>query len=848
MLGVVLGKAHRSCLKKEKTSVKSAFFSGLLLALLALQPFAQGAQPTQWEPRGVGGGGAFFCPSLSTTNENELYITTDMGDLYHSTDFGASYTVVNFTQCEGGHLAQVAFTSDPNIQYCLSGPAKTTDDGTTWSAITDPSGGNGCNYIFADPNSTTNLLISDRSNLYFSGDGGQTFNSVYNDTNSNLFIAGAFFDGANIYVGTIYGMLVSTDTGNTFNMSTASGLSGEIISFTGAKSSGVTSLFCLTAPSGTVSAGEEMQGIYDNNPLIINSTNVYNLIVRQNSWTQCANGLPSGETFAFIAMSLIDTQVVYVSGLGNDGYNFPLIYLTTDGGNTWNEVLGTDMLTNNNQNVIAGWDGWKGDQVYWWGGGSIGFAVSPLTPDIAASSDMGFFHMTTSQGALWQEAYTNIAYAHPAGTYTPTGQPYQSVGLDNTGCWDMAWSDANNIFVGFSDIVAIRSTDAGQTWAFNWTVNGSSSANSIWHCFYRIVKHPNGNLYACISTLHDLYESWVISESSINIWYYGLVLFSTDDGATWTPMYGLDSNGNPNGSPVFWVEPDPSNPNRMFASIANSTNGGIYVCNDINDGANAVWTMLNQPPRTLGHPGVITFLDDGTLLCSFEACYTGVFTASSGVFSGVYNASTGQMTWTDCCANYPNMQYYTKDVVVDPNDSTQNTWYAGVCDGWGGNGNDMGGLYKTTNRGQSWTRLTNNAGTVSCTFNPSNPAEMYVTTIENGLYYASDANTGTPTFSPVTAYPFRAPRRVYYNPYNNNEVWVLSDGNGIRVGNTSPTATLTTIKVTPGPVAVGAGGQQAFTATAYDQNNNLLSAQPTFSWSVSGGGGGFGGGGAGGSW
>jgi hypothetical protein len=301
-------------------------------------------------------------------------------------------------------------------------------------------------------------------------------------------------------------------------------------------------------------------------------------------------------------------------------------------------------------------------------------------------------------------------------------------------------------------------------------------------------------------------------------------------------MYGLDSNGNPNGSPVFWVEPDPSNPNRMFASIANSTNGGIYVCNDINDGANAVWTMLNQPPRTLGHPGVITFLDDGTLLCSFEACYTGVFTASSGVFSGVYNASTGQMTWTDCCANYPNMQYYTKDVVVDPNDSTQNTWYAGVCDGWGGNGNDMGGLYKTTNRGQSWTRLTNNAGTVSCTFNPSNPAEMYVTTIENGLYYASDANTGTPTFSPVTAYPFRAPRRVYYNPYNNNEVWVLSDGNGIRVGNTSPTATLTTIKVTPGPVAVGAGGQQAFTATAYDLNNNLLSAQPTFSWSVSGGG------------
>ena len=30
------------------------------------------------------------------------------------------------------------------------------------------------------------------------------------------------------------------------------------------------------------------------------------------------------------------------------------------------------------------------------------------------------------------------------------------------------------------------------------------------------------------------------------------------------------------------------------------------------------------------------------------------------------------------------MYYWTKDIVIDPNDASQNTWYAGVFSGWGG--------------------------------------------------------------------------------------------------------------------------------------------------------------------
>jgi serine protease AprX len=47
---------------------------------------------------------------------------------------------------------------------------------------------------------------------------------------------------------------------------------------------------------------------------------------------------------------------------------------------------------------------------------------------------------------------------------------------------------------------------------------------------------------------------------------------------------------------------------------------------------------------------------------------------------------------------------------------------------------------------------------------------------------------------------------------------------------------LTTITVSPSTASVQVGKTQQFTAQAYDQGNVLLSPQPTFTWSVSGGG------------
>jgi hypothetical protein len=43
-------------------------------------------------------------------------------------------------------------------------------------------------------------------------------------------------------------------------------------------------------------------------------------------------------------------------------------------------------------------------------------------------------------------------------------------------------------------------------------------------------------------------------------------------------------------------------------------------------------------------------------------------------------------------------------------------------------------------------------------------------------------NVATPSWSLVNNYDFRQPERVFFNPYNANEVWVTSFGNGLKLG------------------------------------------------------------------
>jgi len=250
------------------------------------------------------------------------------------------------------------------------------------------------------------------------------------------------------------------------------------------------------------------------------------------------------------------------------------------------------------------------------------------------------------------------------------------------------------------------------------------------------------------------------------------VLFSNDNGKTWQLMHDFQH-------PVVWVALDPSNNTRAYASVVHSSQGGIYVSSNIQNGATSTWTKLASPSRTQGHPFNITILNDGTVVASFSGRRAGSplnFTSSSGVFTSTNAGSS----WQDRSSQ--KMLYWTKDVVIDPSDPAQNTWYACVFSGWGGAANGLGGLYKTSNRGLSWSTLLQQDRIGSCSVNPTNPDEMYVTTEAEGLWYSTNLKSATPTFVNVASFPFRRTERLFFDPYNPENVWVTTFGNGMKHG------------------------------------------------------------------
>ena len=143
----------------------------------------------------------------------------------------------------------------------------------------------------------------------------------------------------------------------------------------------------------------------------------------------------------------------------------------------------------------------------------------------------------------------------------------------------------------------------------------------------------------------------------------------------------------------------------------------------------------------------------------------------------------------------------------------------------------------TANRGVTWTRITSGLKAVgSCTINPTNPDEMYVTTEDQGLWYTSNRRAASPTFTQLAGYPFRFPSRVFYNPYDSNEVWVTSYGNGMRLGRIiEPQPTIAKLQRT-GQASLltvnAATGQKLVTSVSSDLRNwspistNVVYANP----------------------
>jgi hypothetical protein len=98
---------------------------------------------------------------------------------------------------------------------------------------------------------------------------------------------------------------------------------------------------------------------------------------------------------------------------------------------------------------------------------------------------------------------------------------------------------------------------------------------------------------------------------------------------------------------------------------------------------------------------------------------------------------------------------------------------------------------------------------------------MYLTTEDQGLWYSSNRRSAYPTFTQLNGYPFLFPTRVFFNPYNTNEIWVTSYGNGMRLGRINePQPSLTLQRTEPASLVgiTAALGQRIVLSASPDLN------------------------------
>src|SRR5208282_3586337 len=163
-----------------------------------LEPRRLLSAPTQWYTAGVGAGGAVYTPSLSPLNSSEVWLATDMSELFHTTNMGAAWTYPNFNQIQGDPSVVVQYTSNPQILYSINALStyptvaadslsQSTNDGASWTALPGWNTSITPYNLYANPNSTTELVASDGTNLYLSSNGGETFSIKYTAASGTLF-------------------------------------------------------------------------------------------------------------------------------------------------------------------------------------------------------------------------------------------------------------------------------------------------------------------------------------------------------------------------------------------------------------------------------------------------------------------------------------------------------------------------------------------------------------------------------------------------------------------------------------------------------------------------------------
>ncbi|MDZ4668723.1 MAG: hypothetical protein SGJ00_12705 [bacterium] len=736
------------------------------------------AQPTAWVSKGVGGGGAVYRPSISPHNGNNLFLACDMSPIHQSANFGQTWSVFPYLQLPGNRSTEMQFTSNPAKLYALKKPAnfylpsKSYDGGLTWVNASNP-----CittaNQYYASPLDTDLVIISDVNKIYFSNnENSATFSTLLTyPLTSSGHLAGVFFENKDtIYVCSHDTLIYTFNGGSTWNSAFA-GTQGipsneHIVSFKGAKQGNKWVFYAVTI---IANPNYKIFKTFSEDYTLYKG--VYKLSQNQSQWVSIGANLPAiTDKVYLIGLADKDTSTVYLAGSSNSlGVSLGAVFRSINSGSSFTNIFLTSGMFNSNANITTGWLGKHSltTAKFRWNGLNYisGLAVDPNNAARVVCCDGMTIHTSLDLGSNWKQAYTDTIYQNLPSTMLQQSQSYKTSGLETTAAYWLSWIGPLNLFASYNDILARKSNDGGATWNFNITGLDSIRINDV----NMTLVHPlTKKMYAACGEVPGSNGDYTDARAGL---VPGRITVSSDSGATWQTLKSF-------GHSVSSISFDPNSTIGMYATVVDILGGigGVYKCSNIL-ASPSIWVKLASPARSEGRALQITALKNGDLIVVYGSRDTSRSSSPSFVYSassGAFYSKDGGISWAD--SNLVAMNKSVANIEVDRNDTSENTWLAFV----GSNGS-TGGVYRTINKGFSWTPVYFQA-TMSGTFHPTLSNTLYICTENNGLLYASNTQTNSFSISTINSFPFKRPQKVFFNTYNTNEVWVTTFGNGIRMG------------------------------------------------------------------
>lgn len=494
------------------------------------------------------------------------------------------------------------------------------------------------------------------------------------------------------------------------------------------------------------------------------------------SWTPLTDQLPVLGVSA-ITINHANSNVVYIGtgdGDGSDTYSIGVLK-STDGGASWN-TTGLAWLISNNRVIRR-------------------MVMHPTNPDILwVASSAGIFK-TTDGGNTWSQPSSENVYdieIHPTNPnilYAASDRFFRSAdggntwqlvttGLPGTGdvnrasiavsphqpdyVYFLAGSDADASFFGL-----YRSTNAGVSFSlrsnspniFCYALDGNDTGGQSWYDIALAVSPTNAE---------------EVHAGGINVWK------STDGGTTWDIK-------------THWYYPPPVGYVHADIHTLDFFNGVLYCGSDgglfkSTNGGND-WTDISQGLEIMqfyrfgGTPQNANLLiggaqDNGTNrynagqwthVIGADGMEAAIDYSNSQIMygaiqnGGLRRSNDGGQNFTDITGTINDAGAWVTPYVIDP--VSPNILYGGFLQ-----------LWKTTDRGDNWTQISNFATVAnirSIAVAPSNNQVIYVGTYTD-IYRTTDGGANWTTVT--NNLPSAAKTYIAVHPNNPNKLWVTLSG------------------------------------------------------------------------